>query len=194
MKKNLKVYAIVAAFVMVSGIMFVFGSGFKGREVTCQPDFAEISTFCKLASKKVTYNNVAVVSDDWWMFGARNKKMWIQYTGDVKIGIDGEKLKYDINGRNITFTIPKAEIISQSVDVESLNENSYKTSKSRRKISAEKQNKALAKGDKYMYEKTEENHQLMHSSQVSARKIIENYFDEISRSGGEKYNLTFKYE
>ena len=93
-----------------------------------EPDLAQIRSICDLATLECYYHNVAKLTKEkevlWWDTSA---ELWIEYSGIVKLGVDIANLDMQVDGNQVTITMPKAEVLSCQVDQTSLNEDSYYT-------------------------------------------------------------------
>ena len=97
---------------------------------TIKPEITQIRSICELATLECCYNNVAKSTKEPGTglshLGEKQRDFWIEYSGTAKIGIDMSELKMDItDGNIITITVPKAKILSISVDQQSYSEDSY---------------------------------------------------------------------
>ena len=133
--KKLKKFVVLCLAV----IMLFTACGKKGEEVTKELSITQMQTICELATLKCYYHNVAKLTKEkevlWWDTSA---ELWIEYSGIVKLGVDIANLDMQVDGDQVTITMPKAEVLSCQVDQTSLNEDSYYTT--REGLGAEKIN------------------------------------------------------
>lgn len=154
------------------------------------PDVEEIRSICSLATTELDYNNVAKSVDKYWFFGKREKKLWIEHKGVVKVGIDVNKLEIFPEEDSWHITIPKAEILSVSCDPDSFNQDSFTISNScLRKFSVYKQNEAMAEAEQNMRTDAESNYEILHDAQIKAKKIIENYFSQLNKKTNNEVSI-----
>lgn len=157
------------------------------------PDVEEICYICSLATTELDYNNVAKVSKSYWFMKKREKKLWIEHRGTVKVGIDVNKLEISSENNVWTLRIPKAEILSVSCNPDFFTENSFTISDSNwKKISAYDQNAAMAKAISDMKVDAENNTAILHDAQIKAKKILENYFNQLNIKTNS--NIQIKWE
>lgn len=165
----------------------------KSNYVFKEPQLEEIKTMCALGTTEIDYNNVAHVEKEDWFFGDKQRKMWIEYKAIVKTGIDVEELEMDKQGNRILITIPEAKVLSVTCDIDSFNEDSFRTSKAFPvKFTARDQNASIAKANEEIKTTTENNRDLMRDSQQRAKKIIQNYIDDFTTADGNKYEVEWK--
>ena len=154
------------------------------------PDVEEIRSICSLATTELDYNNVAKSKKTYWFFKKREKKLWIEHKGVVKVGIDVNKLEIVPEDDSWHITIPKAEILSVSCDPDSFNQASFTMSNSSlRKFSAYEQNKAMSEAVNNMKIDAESNNEILHDAQLKAKKIIENYFSQLNKKTNNEVHI-----
>lgn len=153
-------------------------------------DVEEIRSLCSLATTELDYNNVAKSTKSYWFFKKREKKLWIEHKGVVKVGVDVNKLEIIPEEDSWLITIPKAEILSVSCDPDSFNQDSFTMSNSiLRKFSAYEQNKAMSEAVNNMKIDAESNNEILHDAQIKAKKIIENYFSQLNKKTSNNVQL-----
>ena len=67
----------------------------------------DIRAVCELATLECYYNNVAKIEKKATNIFQKDRKMWIEYEGIAKIGINLSELEIAIFGDTITMTMPK---------------------------------------------------------------------------------------
>lgn len=170
---------------------------------TIKPEITQIRSICELATLECCYNNVAKSTKDPGTglshLGEKQRDFWIEYSGTAKIGIDMSELKMDITDENIiTITVPKAKILSISVDQESYSEDSYVISSDnfiqKNPITADDQTKAISTAQEQIRSEFENNSNLMNSAQDRAQKLIDNYISQIGKATGAEYKVEWVFE
>ena len=170
---------------------------------TIKPEITQIRSICELATLECCYNNVAKSTKEPGTglshLGEKQRDFWIEYSGTAKIGIDMSELKMDITDDNIiTITVPKAKILSISVDQESYSEDSYVISSDnfiqKNPITADDQTKAISTAQEQIKSEFENNSNLMNSAQDRAQKLIDNYISQIGKATGAEYKVEWVFE
>lgn len=170
---------------------------------TVKPEITQIRSICELATLECCYNNVAKSTKEPGTglshLGEKQRTFWIEYSGTAKIGIDMSELKMDITDDNIiTITVPKAKILSISVDQESYSEDSYVISSDnfiqKNPITADDQTKAISTAQEQIRSEFENNSNLMNSAQDRAQKLIDNYISQIGKATGAEYKVEWIFE
>jgi hypothetical protein len=166
------------------------------------PDEVQVKDICELATIECYYNNVAKgikkAGKGWEHVLEKDRTFWIEYEGFVTIGIDMKQVSMTIDKEVVTICMPKAEVLGKGLDKTSLNEDSYKISNdafwNKNKITAEDQQKAIAKAQKKMEKETMENELLFEKAEEEAKKLIENYINKLGEVTGKKYEIRWKIE
>lgn len=170
---------------------------------TIKPEITQIRSICELATLECCYNNVAKSTKEPGTglshLGEKHRDFWIEYSGTAKIGIDMSELKMNITDDNIiTITVPKAKILSISVDQESYSEDSYVISSDnfiqKNPITADDQTKAISTAQEQIKSEFENNSNLMNSAQDRAQKLIDNYISQIGKATGAEYKVEWVFE
>lgn len=190
----MKLIKIVSLIITVSIVL----AGCNSKQVNVnEPDVAQIRAICNLATLECYYHNVAKsdkTADSWFQ---TDRKFWIEYTGIAKIGIDMSKVSMEIDGNNITVTIPEAELLDIDICEESLNEDSYIQSADgfliKNKITADDQTAAINDAQSKMAESVKSNNTLMINAQERAKDLIENYINRMGDLSGIEYKINWVY-
>ncbi|MBR1743713.1 MAG: DUF4230 domain-containing protein [Lachnospiraceae bacterium] len=167
-----------------------------------EPELSVVRNICELSTLKCRYNNLAKSKKEkgsgplhWF---EKERKFWIEYTGEVEIGIDMSKVTMDVNAKKarVTVSMPKAKLISIKADENTLNEDSYVFSKdaffNKNEITARDQQKAMKKAQESMKKKVEGDEALFLQAEGNAKKLIENYIEQMGKVSGVEYKVVWK--
>lgn len=173
----------------------------KEETVVSEPNLTQIRSICNLATLECYYHNVAkstkTAGDGIAHLGEVDRTFWIEYTGIAKIGIDMSKVTMEMDGENITISIPNAQLMGISIEDDALTEESYIFSEdglNKNKITAEDQTKAIEDAQKEMEESVKNNTTLLLNAQTRAKELIENYIEQLSRLSGVEYQISWVYQ
>ena len=116
--------------ILCVGMLLLSLNGCKSmekEEKSAQINLQQMQEICQLATLECYYHNVAKSDTSkrvlWWN---TNKKLWIEYTGIVKMGIDVSKVSMEVEDDDtVVITLPNAQILGCKVDEDSLTEDSY---------------------------------------------------------------------
>ena len=202
--KMKKLTLIIAVSMVVMLLASCSGKGAEAANIDAQPEISQIRAICNLATMECYYHNVAVIKkaktdDGEWVIDwlKRDREMWIEYTGTVKLGIDISAVKMTTNGNTVEISIPDAEILGISLDDDSYNEDSYYASEDdwlfANKITAEMEAQAIDEAQEKMKEDVLNNKQLLANAQFRAQQLIKNYLYKLGGATGNKFKIVWKY-
>jgi hypothetical protein len=128
----------------------------------------------------------------------KDKKLFIEYSGTIKLGIDLSKVNIELNGKNIDVTIPKATIIGNAnVDNNDFTANKFIQSEDgilENKISADDSNKAFNKAQKEMVKAAKNDENLLAIAQKRAKLILEENINQLDSFSEKEYTINWIYE
>ncbi|MDE6016528.1 MAG: DUF4230 domain-containing protein [Acetatifactor sp.] len=157
---------------------------------------SQMQSICELATLECYYHNTAKInSEKQVLFWNTSKKLWIEYSGSVKIGIDVSKLEMRAEDNVITITMPNAKVLSCHIDEESLTEeNFYSETKGlgSGKVGAEDQTQAFRTAQENMQAMVEEDDALFLQARMRAQTLIENYVKSIGDAIGVEYEIQWE--
>lgn len=200
MKK--KIIIIVSLVIILVLIWLVMGRGNNDIE-SLEKNISKIELSGDLVTLKTYYHNVAEVQKDagtgiahWF---EKDRKLWIEYTGIVKVGIDMSNVKIETKGDQITVFIPKAEIIGKpDVLDEEFSRESFIDSEdgliNKNKITMEDSTKAMEIAQNTMQEGVKNDSQLLKTAQKRAKNLIEEYINQFSGMSETMYSIKWEYE
>lgn len=191
-------------YIIISILFLSFLTGCDKNNVeNLEQNLSKMELSGNLVTLETYYHNVAELEKEagsgilhWF---EKDRKLWIEYTGTVKLGIDMSKVKINTKGNKIIVFIPKAEMIGEpDVLTEDFNENSFIYSEdgiiNKNKITAEDAAKAMAYAQKATAEKVQENTHSLKLAQMRAKNLIEEYINQFSGISKDSYTINWKYE
>lgn len=157
---------------------------------------SQMQSICELATLECYYHNTAKFdSEKKVLFWNTSKKLWIEYSGIVKVGIDVGELEMDVKGNVVTITIPEAKVLSCHVDDTSLSaDNFYSETKGlgSGSIGAEEQTKAFQAAQDGMLSTVQEDTSLLLQARTRAQTLLENYVKNVSEAMGVSYEIRWE--
>lgn len=161
------------------------------------PEMSQIRAICRLATLECYYHNVAIsvksAGSGLTHWGEKDRDFWIEYSGVVKLGVDMSRGNIEIDGTNITIYIPEAEIISIKADEASFNDpicasdNWYNNNP----IGSSDVTDAVGTAQQVIQDEIINDSSLLVSAQDRAKKLIENYINQLGEASGVKFNITW---
>lgn len=159
----------------------------------------DIYKVCEMATVKCYYNNVAQIEKKKDNIFQKERKMWIEYEGEVVLGVKMSKLDdivIDHEKCTVEIVMPEAEILSIGEKEGTLNKESYIASADgilfKNKITTEDQEAAVIKGEEEMKKVVNENKALFKQAKEKAKDVIENYIAKIGKLTGKEYEVIWK--
>lgn len=175
--------------------MLLTACGKKEEEPKQELSVTQMQSICELAALKTYYHNVAKITKEkevlWW---DTTSELWIEYSGTVKLGVDIAGLDMQVDGEQVTITIPQAKVLSCQVDQTSLNQDSYYTNREglgAEKIKADDQTEAIKTAQENMLESVEADDSLLQQAQKRAEELLEQYVKNMGDAMGKTYVVNF---
>lgn len=158
------------------------------------PQVARMKNICELSTMECYYHNVAKYFEEnagghFW--NKKDKHFWVEYSGQVTIGVDAELIEIQIDGDQITITMPPARVLSSKVDENTLNEDSYIFAEGSILPSAEEQTKVIGEANDNMFETASQDTKLLNLAQERAQSLIQKYIDQIGEQTNTEYHVTW---
>lgn len=163
------------------------------------PELGRIRQICELVTVECTYHNVAKSTKSPGIglehMGETERVFWIEYTATAEISYDVSKIQMDIDGSEVTITLPRPKVTCK-VNSDSWNENSYVISQDqmiqKNPITADDQTKAINLAQAEMILQIRGNSSLLNTARLQAQELIKNYIDQIGEFTGVQYHITWK--
>ena len=164
--------------------------------VDMEPQTSQMKTICELAVMDCYYHNVAkyeLKDAEGFLWWTKDKNFWIEYSGVVTLGIDVSRVTVEIDGTKVTISIPAAEVLSCTVDSNSLTEDSYIVAKDSAAIEAEDEIAAFSVAQADLEATASQDTALLASAQQQAQQLLEDYITNIGKATGKSYTIEWIY-
>lgn len=173
----------------------------KKQEISMQEavedrlDILQVRSICELATMECYYHNVVrATAEGGFLVGGlytTDKQFWIEYVGIVKVGVDMSQVQMELKNEKVTISMPKAEILSCTIDETSFNNAKYITSNGlfERKIKTEDVREAFTQAQQEMKSQAEQNATMFSQAKDRAVSLIENYVKQIGNLAGKDYEI-----
>lgn len=161
-----------------------------------EPEVSRMKSICELATMECYYHNVAKYNEKnasgmlWWQ---KDRTFWMEYAGVVTIGIDASLLNIEVNGENVTITVPPAKVLGCKVDEATLTNESFIVSKDSAKVEAKHQSEAFKSAKEKLENEARSNSALLATAQQRVQKLLEDYVENIGNSVGKIYKIKWVY-
>lgn len=131
-------------------------------------------------------------------FLEKDRELFAEYTGTIKLGIDLTKVKIDVKGNQVKVTLPKATIIGEpNIDKEDFNANNFIESSegiNKNPITIEDASNAFNEAQNNMKNDAANNNDLLSVAQKRAKAILEETIGQFSGLSEDKYVIEWEYE
>lgn len=157
-------------------------------------NFAQLAPICELATMKCYYHNVAEreIGEN-SLFRLGYQKIWIEYSGVVRVGIDASKVSIQpsVDKEDVMIvTIPKAQVLDVDCDNDSIKKVDEKHVFS--KIDSQDDVEMFNEAQKDMEQTAREDAAILTQAQDRAKKVIERYIQKCGEAIGKKYMVEWQ--
>ena len=163
---------------------------------TMEPKTSQMKAICELAVMDCYYHNVAkykLEDAEGLLFWTKDKHFWIEYSGIVTLGIDASLVTVEMADSTVSITIPKAKVLSCSVDPDSLSTDSFIVAKDSAAVEAADEVAAFAKAQADLEETASQDTALLANAQQRAQALLEDYIFNIGEATGKDYSIKWIY-
>lgn len=183
----------IAALCVATLACSAVGCGEEKKEVI--PTFSNATYIAQMATLKCYYHNTAKLSHEGsWFFNNGYKRMWMEYSGIVKYGIDADKVTIspDANGHKVIITVPPAHVL----DDPDVNEKSFSkplvSTGFATSITAEEKTEMFDKAQQSMLKQAKTDSALLAQAEARARTILEQYVRNVLGDDAKNWTIEFK--
>lgn len=184
---------LLTAFLIIS--CTACGESSENKKIT-EPKVSQMKSICELAVMDCYYHNVAKYNEKnasgWWLW-TQDKEFWIEYSGIVTLGVDVSLVSMEIDGDNITITIPPATVQNCEVDESALTKDSYIVAQNSAEVTAEDEVMAFGEAQKKLEETAAADKNLLAEAQQRTQILLEDYIKNIGNTVGKEYTINWKY-
>lgn len=190
---------IIAILLMIASLLALCACGDASvPPATEEPQITQMRTICELATMDCYYHNVAKYyekdADKGILgIGKKDKKFWVEYSGEVTIGLDATLVALQVSGDQVTITIPPAKVLGAKVYSDSLTTDSYIIDKDSADITAEDQTRVFENAQADMLAQASNDHLLLFNAQQRAQMLLEDYVTNIGNAIGVTYQINWIY-
>lgn len=192
-KRKLLRNILIGLAILVAGVVIVFFPEIKLKKQPVTPDFSGIDTICELATLECYYHNVMEYEKNPnWIFSIRYEKMWMEYEGIIKVGIDVNEVQVEQPDENnvVRITIPDARVMDVDVDPYSMSDPIIDTGLFA-SITAEEKSMAFSETQKAMRESAENDSYILSQAQENAKELLKQYVIQVGEQIGQDYTVEF---
>lgn len=160
-------------------------------------EVAEIKKIGNLAVMECEFHNVATdtlkAGTGFLHIGEKDRKVFIEYTGLVKLGIDATQMEINVNDDIVKIKLP--EILVLDIDRSTEEWKDTISTKdaffNKNKLTAEKQNEIVDKAQDKMKETVLANKSLLESARNRVKLQVENFINSFGEAAGIEYKIVW---
>ena len=191
---------IIVDILMIGAIVFFWPRSDSDPDETAaesQISGASITRICELATLDCYYHNVT----EWKYSGNAldpSKKIWMEYEGFVRVGIQGDQVKVSAPDKDgvVTVTMPPARILQKDLDEDTIFEidSGYRYLgfvPIYAEVTADNRRDALAKAQSEMEAAASRNNKVLIEAQERAKMIIRKNIVALGEMSGKHYTVVF---
>lgn len=191
MKKVSKYIVILSMIIMLSAC--------DNKNETLSENIKKLELTGNLVTYEAYFHNVLETTKDSDSIFKKDRKLFAEYTGTIKLGIDLSKVKIDVQGNTINVLIPKAKIIGEP----NVDENDFKKEKFiesedgfliKNPITGDDISKAFDDAQSEMKKSAESDEQLLSTAQTRAKIIIEESINQFAGISSKDYTINWEFE
>ncbi len=191
MKKVSKFIVILSMIIMLSAC--------DNKNETLSENIKKLELTGNLVTYEAYFHNVLETTKDSNSIFKKDRKLFAEYTGTIKLGIDLSKVKIDVQGDTINVLIPKAKIIGEP----NVDENDFKKEKFiesedgfliKNPITGDDISKAFDDAQSEMKKSAESDEQLLSTAQTRAKIIIEESINQFAGLSSKDYTINWEFE
>ena len=187
--------------VLVFSITCLTGCG-KDKSLVLAENMKKVELTGNLVTYHAYYHNVVEYKKEadsgitHWL--EKDRKLFAEYTGTIKLGINLSKVKIEVKGNDINVFIPKAKVIGEAnVDKDDFKPENFIESKdgiNKNPITADDSQAAFDKAQKEMKENAIKDEDLLLHAQQRAKVIIEENIIQLSGLNKNDFHINWEYE
>lgn len=190
-RNNMGIFAI---FLVITIIIYIIPT--KKDNVVEKAEFSDVSKICELATLKCYYHDVAEFQKDpdglfkYGLFHYGEKKMWMEYNGIVKIGIDVGQVKVEdpTDDGVVRIYVPQATILDVYADKDTISDpiedNGMFT-----EITAAEKAQAFSAAQATMKENASSDTSLLNQAHNNAKELLKQYVINVGKQIGQQYTV-----
>ena len=191
MKKVNKFIVILSMIIMLSAC--------DNKNETLSENIKKLELTGNLVTYEAYFHNVLETTKDSNSIFKKDRKLFAEYTGTIKLGIDLSKVKIDVQGDTINVLIPKAKIIGEpNVDESDFKKEKFIESEDgfliKNPITGDDISKAFDDAQSEMKKSAESDEQLLSTAQTRAKIIIEESINQFAGLSSKDYTINWEFE
>lgn len=192
--------ALLAGIACLTVVACILLLPFPGRNAVpaTLSEYSSVNTICELAALRSYYHNVALYEkqpDGLFKYGIAKygyKKLWLEYSGTVEIGIDASLIQIGAptSDGTVSVYVPDAKVLNVDADERTLSEPISETGWLT-PITGEDEANAYAAAQQAMRDEAEHDEALLRRAKNNAKLLLEQYIINTGRAIGVEYTVNW---
>ena len=181
---------IIVMFAMIVCALVVVMIPEREKDVVKEMEYSSVDKICELATLRCYYHNVAEDEKQpdglfkYGLFQFGYKKMWIEYTGIIEVGIEFSEVDISEPVDNVvTIYVPEAKVLEANADINSIGEIISDTGVFT-KITAEDQANMFAMAQMSMQEGASNDASILKQAHDNAKNLLREYVINLGKQFG----------
>jgi len=175
----------------------------NGKIENLEKNISKMELMNNLVTYKAYYHNVVEYTKEKGSgighILEKERKLFIEYTGTIDLGIDLSKVKVDVKGNKVNVFIPKAKVIGEpSVDKEKFKAENFIESKdgliNKNPLTIDDSSLAFKEAQDKMKKEASKDEALLRLAQTRAKVLIEENIKAFSKLKDDKYFISWNFE
>lgn len=188
----------VSKFIVILSMIIIL-SACDNKNETLSENIKKLELTGNLVTYEAYFHNVLETTKDSDSIFKKDRKLFAEYTGTIKLGIDLSKVKIDVQGNTINVLIPKAKIIGEpNVDESDFKKEKFIESEDgfliKNPITGDDISKAFDDAQSEMKKSAESDEQLLSTAQTRAKIIIEESINQFAGISSKDYTINWEFE
>ena len=182
---------VMAALLAVLVLVSLTGCG-EEKEIPLKEN--QMQEICRLSVLDCYYHNVAKYLDEdaggvlWFQ---KDKHFWVEYSGRVRFGVNGDLIQMDVQDNVVTITMPAAEMQACEPELDHLTEDDYIVDKDSVKVSVDDCYAAVAMAQEKLEAHAAADETMLKLATRRAKDLLEKYVDGIGEVTGIQYEIVW---
>lgn len=191
MKNNCVKFIVILIFILLA-------CGCSKKRVI-EPDVNQLREISDWITLEAEYHNVAKIEKEKgegiFHIGEVDRKLWVEYVGVIKIGIEADKINMKVKDNKIRIEMPEPSVLF--INYKDYNRDSYFTNKdswfNKNEIDYKDINNAMKIADEEMLNEVNKNEELFTEAKNHLEVLMENYINRIGKLSDIDYEIEFVY-
>lgn len=187
---------MIAIVLACIALMILFFPDIKPKKELVTDEFSAVDKICELATLECYYHDVAEYEKQpdglfkYGLFQYGYKKLWLEYNGVVKIGIDVNEVQVNQPNENgvVRIYVPEARVMEVDVDEYSMSDPIVETGVFTT-ITSEEKAETFSAAQATMRKNAENDNSMLLQARENAKMLLKQYIIHTGEQIGQQYTV-----